>query len=132
MTLTLKDPEAPPIATLLRGVPPTLEPAGSVLTSIEPGRAVVWLRGDIDLALTEDLSQLEAHVGALGPHIVLEVSQMTFCDTTLLNFIAALSKEVAVTVRRPPALLMDLIRICGLAGCVQMANFPGPAPALPA
>jgi hypothetical protein len=132
MTLTLKAPETPPVAAPLGMLPPALEPAGSVLTSIEPGRAVVWLRGDIDLALTEDLAQLEANVRVLGPHVVLEVSRMTFCDTTLVNFIAGISQEVAVTVRRPPPLLVDMIRICGLAGCVQVANFPGRAPALPA
>ena len=111
---------------------PRFEPAGSVLTSVESGRAVVWLRGEIDLALAADLIELAAHVGDLGPHVVLEVSRMTFCDCTLVNFIAAVSAQVAVTVRRPPRLLVDLLQICGLADCVQFARFPGPAPAIPA
>lgn len=113
-------------------LPSALESDGSVLTSIEPGRAVVWLRGQIDLALAADLADLAAHVSDLGPHVVLEVSRMTFCDSTLVNFIAAISEQVAVTVRRPPRWLVDLLDICGQSDHVQLARFPGPLPTLPA
>ena len=132
MTLTLSHPKTdlPPVK--LRVLPPAHGPAGSVLTSFEPGRAIVWLRGEIDLALADDLAELVSHVHDLGPHLVIEVSQLTFCDVTLVNFLAAVSKEVAVTVRRPPRLLTDLLKMCNLIGRVQIADFPGPAPRLPA
>jgi anti-anti-sigma regulatory factor len=132
MIPTLIDKLAELVLTPVLVLRPAVEPAGSVLTSIELGRAVVWLRGEIDLALAPDLTELARHARDLAPHIVLEVSRMTFCDVTLINFIAVISQQVAVTVRRPPRLLVDLLEICGLTGRVQVAHFPGPAPALPA
>jgi anti-anti-sigma regulatory factor len=103
-----------------------------ILHSIEPGRAVVWLFGEIDLALADDLDRLSGQVRDLAPHLVLDVSQMTFFDTTLMNFIAVVCRDTAVTVRRPPRHLVDLLTICGLKHHVTIANFPGPAPRLPA
>ena len=47
-------------------LPVGLESGGSVFASTEPGRAVVWLSGDIDLALAADLAELTAHVRDLG------------------------------------------------------------------
>jgi anti-anti-sigma regulatory factor len=132
MTSTLIDKVAQSGLALVSVLQPAVEPAGSVLTSIELGRAVVWLRGEIDLTLAADLAELARHARDLGPHVVLEVSRMTFCDATLINFIAAISAQVAVTVRRPPRLLVDLLEICGLSDHVQSAYFPGPASALPA
>jgi anti-anti-sigma regulatory factor len=103
-----------------------------LLHAIEPGRAVVWLFGEIDLALAPDLDRLRSQVRDLAPHLVLDVSQMTFFDTTLMNFIAVVGSEIAVTVRRPPRQLVDLLTICGLRDHVTIANFPGPAPLMPA
>jgi hypothetical protein len=105
---------------------------GSVLTSVEPGRAIVWLAGRIDSSLADDFAELRAHVRELGPHLVVEVSRMTFSDDTLTNFLAAISREMAVTVRRPSARLANVLRTSGLTDRVQVANFPGPAPELPA
>jgi hypothetical protein len=48
---------------------PPLSPAGSVLTSLEPGRAIVWLSGDIDLALAEILGHLARNLHLLVPHV---------------------------------------------------------------
>jgi anti-anti-sigma regulatory factor len=132
MTPTLVDEMTQPDLAPVSVLRPDGEPAGSVLTSIELGRAVVWLRGEIDLTLAAELAELAGHARDLGPHVVLEVSRMTFCDSTLVNFIAAISAQVAVTVRRPSLPLVDLLEICGLTDRVQVAHFPGPAPALPA
>jgi anti-anti-sigma regulatory factor len=108
------------------------DPEGSILTSIEPGRAIVWLAGRIDCSLADDFAELCAHARELGPHLVVEVTRMTFCDSTLTNFLAAVSRETAVTVRRPSSRLAQALKASGLSERVQVANFPGPAPALPA
>ena len=104
---------------------------GYVLTSIEPGRAVLWLGGDVDLTLADDLAELEGHLRDLAPHLVLEVSSTSFCDSTLINFVASVCDDVSVTIRRPPRLLVDLLAVCALTDQVTLASFPGSAPAAP-
>jgi hypothetical protein len=111
---------------------PPPSPAGSVLTSLEPGRAIVWLSGEIDLALAEILGHLARNLHLLVPHVVLEVSRMTFCDSTLISFVNDLAATVPVTIRRPDRLLCDLLETFQLTERVQIANFPGVAAPLPA
>ena len=106
-------------------------PVGTVQTFLEPGRAVVWLTGEIDLAVDPVLAQLAAHLHLFAPHVVLEVSQMTFCDSTVAAFVADVSRRIPVTVLRPPATFLDLLKVCGLTDRIQVANFPGPALARP-
>lgn len=109
--------------------PPTA--VGTVLTLLEPGRAVVWLSGEIDLVQDPVLAQLAAHLHLFAPHVVVEVSQMTFCDSTVAAFVAEVSRHVPVTVLRPAPAFLELLQVCGLTDRVQIANFPGPAPARP-
>lgn len=132
MTSELLTDRADPVALALVETPPPSEPSGSVVTSIESGQAVVWLRGEIDLALAVDLAGVAAQVSDLGRDLVLEASRMTFCDSTLVNFIGTVSRQVAVTVNRPPHLLIDLLEICGLSDCVQVSLAGAAAPGLPA
>ena len=82
----------------------------------------MWLQGEVDLALAQDLDRLVLHARDLGFHTVLDCSQMTFCDCTVVSFIAALSDQVFVTLRRPPSLLMDLLAMCDLTDRVQLAS----------
>jgi anti-anti-sigma regulatory factor len=110
----------PAVAT--RTLKPSAEPSGSVWTSVEQGHEVIWLNGEVDLTLAQDLDNLVVHARDLGFHTVLDCSQMMFCDCTVATFIAALSDQVFVTLRRPPSSLVDLLAMCDLTDRVQLAR----------
>jgi hypothetical protein len=112
--------------------PFTMPGPGSVLTHVEPGRAVIWLIGDIDIALEDELTEIGQRVARVAPHIVIEPARLTFSDGVLAAFLWSLTERVPVTVRRPGPVLRQQLLVWGLQGHVQIADFPGPAPLLPA
>ena len=104
------------------GSVPMAERFGAVRTSLERGRQVVWLEGEIDLALAAVLAGLVVHARDLGFVVVLDCSRLTFCDCTLANFISALSDQVVVELRQAPSPLVDLLMICGLTDRAQQVQ----------
>jgi anti-anti-sigma factor len=86
--------------------------------------AVLALRGEIDIAGLDDLkSAIEPHL-ALGQTIVLDLSDVTFADSTLLNILyQSLGKANdgggALLVRNPSDGVRKLLSLVGLDGLVQ-------------
>jgi hypothetical protein len=76
-------------------------PAGKVLTVVEH-----------DLAVAYDLGEICRHSSQLGDNLVVDTSAMTFCDTTLFNFLGCIGERLKVTVRHPTRLYLDLLALC--------------------
>jgi hypothetical protein len=94
---------------------------GCVLTVLQPHRAVVWLVGEIDIALTADLRDIADHIFDTGTTtLVVDGSRLRFCDATLATFLAAALRHGTVTIRRPPKLLTDYLTIVGLHDAVKI------------
>jgi anti-anti-sigma factor len=53
--------------------------------SDEPGRAVVRLSGELDMATAPKLAQAVAEAVQRAPCVVLDLSALEFCDSTGLN-----------------------------------------------
>lgn len=131
MSLILIDQQSESRAARLAAIPLTTD-SGVVLTTIQPGRAIVWLVGDIDRSIWPDLQGVVHTVKAHAPHVVLDPARMTGCDESFADFVRALSGVAAITIRRPSQALRRLLTAWTLDGLVQIADFPGPAPLVPA
>jgi anti-anti-sigma factor len=86
--------------------------------------AVVTLRGEIDLAGLDDLqSAIEPHL-AQGQTVVLDLSDVTFADSTLLNVLnrarnKASDRSGALLVRNPSPVVRRLLSLGDLDDLVQ-------------
>jgi RNA polymerase sigma-70 factor (ECF subfamily) len=109
------------VAPYLTVAPPSFLEPSPLLISLEHEHAVVWLHGEIGLSLAEDLTTFAAHLRQLGLPVYLEVSQMTFCDSTLANFLDDLLREVPVAICQPHKPLVQLLQIWDLAHRVLIA-----------
>jgi hypothetical protein len=130
MSLILLDQKSERRTAPLAIVPPITD-RGLVLTTIQPGRAIIWLVGEIDRSLTADLDEVVRTVIGHAPHVVVDPTRMTSCDLTLADFLRAVGAVAAITIRRPTPALRQRLRSWGLTN-LQIADFPGPAPVMPA
>jgi hypothetical protein len=131
MSLILIDQKSERRTAPLAIVPP-LTDRGLVLTAIQPGRAIVWLVGEIDRSVWPDLQEVLRTVRGRAPHVVVDPARMTSCDGSLGDFLRGLGAVAALTIRRPTPVLRQLLRSWGLMDILQVADFPGPAPVIPA
>jgi hypothetical protein len=110
---------------------PALVDRGLVLTTIQPGRAIIWLVGEIDQSVSADLQEVVRTLHGHAPHVVVDPTRMTSCDRTLAGFLRALRAVAAITIRRPTPALRRLLLSWGVTD-IQLADFPGPVPVMPA
>jgi uncharacterized protein (UPF0548 family) len=96
------------------------EPAGSVLTVLRPERVIVWLFGQIDVNLAPELDLISAQAPCAARHLVVDTSRATFVDGTLAGFVTRVQPRMAVTMRRPTHLVLDLLTVAGVRESVKV------------
>jgi hypothetical protein len=96
---------------------PTYPPAGSALTVMDATTTTVWLFGEIDHAMADELAQIATH--AATPEVILELGRVTFADSSLANFVAVLSQDASVTVKRAARQIVELLTVTGLGTVVS-------------
>src|SRR5262245_47897879 len=93
--------------------------SSSVLTVVRDDRVIVWLFGDVDQRVASDLRVLAAQAPHVAQRLVIEGSHVTFCDSTLLRFVAQMIGRMSVTVRRPTRVLVQILDLSGLSDQLQ-------------
>ena len=99
--------------------------SGDVQVSLDGDVSVVSLIGDVDLAMTEVLEDACDEVIDLGLPVRINMSRLTFIDSSGLGFLMRLIQTEPGG--SPPRLvgasplIRDTIRIVGLAGLVDLA-----------
>lgn len=97
---------------------PTL---GGIEISEEGTRAVLQLWGEVDASLRAEASAAMVTLLERGGPYVVDVSKVTFIDSSGLAFILQLHRVAAdesthVVLRDPPSLVIDMLDIIGMGG----------------
>ena len=87
---------------------------GCVLTVARRDEILVWLIGEIDPSVGPDLLRIARHGLPAAPRLVIDVSRVTFCDSTLLRFLSEVGGVMQVVIRRPSRLVVELLSASGL------------------
>lgn len=104
-------------STIVPVVGPRTQPA----SDHEPGRSVIWLHGEHDLATVETLSRMLARTIALEHRdIVLDLRGVRFMDASTVRAIvrarrALERRALTLVVRAPSPLAQRVLELCGLA-----------------
>jgi hypothetical protein len=96
--------------------------SGGILTTASGTRTTVRLEGDIDLGMAEEFGRLLLSLPTTSTGIVLDVSGLTFCDSTLVNFVAAVHEQLPVTIAPPNRWVVELLRLVKLADKVHITD----------
>src|SRR3954468_1067064 len=103
-------------------LPEAQQPAdryGEVCVLIDPDEAVVWLHGDIDLAVQEELDGAVTDLTQAALPVRVDASKMTFCDSTAVHFLAHLLRAgLSVRVQDPTGRLAWLLELVLAPGAV--------------
>lgn len=90
-------------------------PHGEAVALVESDHVVVWLHGDIDVTMTDELQGLLDDLDALRLPVVLDGANVAFCDSAGLSFVLRLMGcGLPVTLRSPSQalrLLMDALAL---------------------
>jgi hypothetical protein len=90
---------------LVRGAG-AVPPRGEVCVLLDPDCAVVWLHGEIDDDLTDDLGDAAADLVAAGLPVTIHAAPLTACDSTALLLVSRLlSAGLPVRLVDPSGLL---------------------------
>jgi hypothetical protein len=65
-------------------------PSGEVCVLIDPDRAVVWLHGELDAGLADDLADAATDLVDVGLPVTIEASHLVTCDETALLLVSRL------------------------------------------
>lgn len=85
-------------------------PHGEAVALVEADQVVVWLHGDIDVTMHAELDGLLNDLDDLRLPVVIDASNVTFCDSAGLGFVIRLMGcGLQVTLRRPSAALQQLL-----------------------
>lgn len=95
---------------------------GGILTTTSGARTTVRLEGDIDPAIAEEFGQLLLGLPTTSTEIVLDVSGLTFCDSTLVNFVTVVREQLPVTIAPSNRWVVELLRLVGLADKVRITD----------
>jgi anti-anti-sigma factor len=92
--------------------------AGTISLVEEPGRTVVLLAGEIDVALRADASQALSTALRRDLPVVVDASEVTFADSGGIAFLIqfrALGREgLDVTFRALPPAIVDVLDLLGV------------------
>lgn len=95
---------------------------GSVHAVVKSDEVVVWLIGEVDLAVAAELDDVAEQAPRVARWLTIDGSRVTYCDSTLLRFIAQVSDSMYVVVRRPSAIFADILTLSGLANRVLVGS----------
>lgn len=84
---------------------------GEVAVVEQADAALVWLTGEVDLALDDDLFSAGRRLRRAAVPILVDVAGLTFADATLLDWLASLTAQVPVTVLNATPALRDLLTL---------------------
>lgn len=77
-------------------------PHGEAVALVEADHVVVWLHGDIDVTMLDELQSLLSDLDELRLPVILDASNVTFCDSAGLGFVIRLMGcGLPVTLREP-------------------------------
>lgn len=97
------------------------------------GGTVIVARGEIDLTAHEPLRRCIESCSADRRHVVLDVAEVTFIDSTGLNMLVLAHRRLghrpgAVVLRNPSPAVVRVLEIAGLTGTIAIETTPGPPP----
>src|SRR5437763_10559192 len=109
----------------------TPEPVGSVDLVRTDGTAVIYLRGEVDMALAGQLRDAITQ-GLRGRRLVVDLTNATFIDSTVIGALAAAHGEAAGTgvelaIGPGPRNVMRTLSLSGLDGLFASAGAAGAA-----
>ena len=96
--------------------------SGSALTLEHDDEIILWLFGDVDLALSEELDAVSGHALRLGHALTVEASRIAFCDLTFVDFLAPLASVLTVRVRRPSLSIVQLLALTGVLSRLKVED----------
>ena len=74
---------------------------------------VLYLAGEFDLACERDFDAALAMLGADHGSVTLDLSELTFMNSSALHSIAKLARHRRVTLRRPRSIVLRLLAVTG-------------------
>jgi anti-sigma B factor antagonist len=90
----------------------------------QDGCVVVSLRGDVDLASTVPFTALLTQALTASPHVVFDMADVTFLDSTGLRGILEALKGVgpggSITIRNAPEKVVKVLRLSGVDGVLTV------------
>ncbi|MBO1751359.1 STAS domain-containing protein [Actinotalea sp. BY-33] len=104
---------------------------GSVAVRHDEQGSVVTLRGEVDASLRDDAGLTMAAVLAHGGPVLVEMSGVTFIDSSGLAFVIQLHRlgvedeTQPCTLLNPPDLVLEMLEMVGLGGEIPLAFTPG-------
>jgi len=85
---------------------------GEVCVLIDPDEALVWLHGDIDAAVQDELDGAVTDLTQAKLPVRVDASKMTFCDSAAVHFLAHLLRAgLSVRVEDPSGRLAWLLEL---------------------
>jgi anti-sigma B factor antagonist len=91
------------------------------ITRLDDGTALVRLRGEIDMSVCDEMRDILVNtiVGAHPSKIIVEMSRVTFMDSTGLGALvagcrSAAANDIGFAVRTPSPFVANLLRVTGL------------------
>ena len=96
----------------------TVDP-GTQLTVLPVGDDVVRVSGELDIRTCERLERMTGELVDLGRRVVLDLSELTFCDSTGLAVLVRLHKRAEIAggtlvLRAPVPRVLNLLTLTGL------------------
>jgi anti-anti-sigma factor len=96
----------------------TVDP-GTQLTVLPVGDDVVRVSGELDIRTCEGLERSTGELVDLGRRVVLDLSELTFCDSTGLAVLVRLHKRAelaggTLVLRSPVPRVLNLLTLTGL------------------
>jgi anti-anti-sigma factor len=100
-----------------------LHEPGGIEVHDDGGRSRVRLWGEIDATLRDQASAVMAELAQRGGPYVIDVSDVTFIDSSGIAFILqthrlAIEEGSTAVLRDPPGLVTDLLNLIGLKGTI--------------
>lgn len=88
-------------------------------TQANDGKAVVTVRGDVDLVTSDELRQALDQALQVSPHAVLDLTELAFIDSSGLSVLVEAHRKArdaggVFVVRNPTAMLLRLLDITRL------------------
>jgi anti-sigma B factor antagonist len=95
--------------------------AGAIRVETEDRHTVIVLVGEIDGALRDEASASMSQALVAGSPLVIDTTLTTFIDSTGIAFVLQLARAaseagMAVTLRDPHRVLLDVLEMIGLGG----------------
>ncbi len=89
-------------------------------TAVNGVELVVRMSGEVDLCQRPQLTALARRLAGCGAGVVVDLSEVTFCDGALAGFLADLLGQAPVTVRAPTRLTREFLTLYGVDRWVRV------------